>query len=479
MEGKEEGGMHSMDDVDSRCICRAFGGDISALAIVDVGFYQGGCVTSGEACSERNLCVCRPRRDVLLIGMGSILHGFSLFDGKRLFSEVVLPDGVHVHGICPIRKPYYEGDIAGRKEGIDVASNLENQKDTQAMNKVFCPIIAFGGRFVRIMNLTESKLLSDVDGEEVLEMPAWVMAADLVVLDTQRPYQDGKAVLTIALSDNSARIFLVSHLVSIQSRSKLEVVHMYTGVCNDRCLLYSADIFVRITKTTKEDRDEGDIVRNLPQYQVKCFIAGGTILYDVVIWEISLKIDHEALMLHKDEPSRDVFHVPSQEGREINTDPDSHHVSNRFKNLCNYPLLVMQSYGESISKRINEDIPVLLRLGGHEGSIHTVAWSSSGQLLASGSDDRTLRVWNIKRSLQASTLQKLGELAVYNPSELIQEEINIKIKPQCVLYGHLARLWRVRFSPRETIMASASEDGACKLWNVESGQCIRTISKVN
>ena len=39
--------------------------------------------------------------------------------------------------------------------------------------------------------------------------------------------------------------------------------------------------------------------------------------------------------------------------------------------------------------------PPLLRLRGHEGSIHRVAWAPSGDVVASASDDRSLRVWGL------------------------------------------------------------------------------------
>eukprot|EP00884_Botryococcus_braunii_P011598 jgi/Botrbrau1/20439/Bobra.145_2s0004.1 len=39
--------------------------------------------------------------------------------------------------------------------------------------------------------------------------------------------------------------------------------------------------------------------------------------------------------------------------------------------------------------------PPLFRLKGHEGSIHSLRWGAAGALLASGSDDRTVRLWKL------------------------------------------------------------------------------------
>lgn len=125
------------------------------------------------------------------------------------------------------------------------------------------------------------------------------------------------------------------------------------------------------------------------------------------------------------------------------------------------------------------DVPVALRLRGHEGSIHTVSWSSSANMLASGSDDRTLRVWDVRLFLDLRSDESDGSNA--SKQSILERRFSLDnrdIKPRFVLYGHLARLWRVTFAPGEQIIASASEDGTCKLWSMESGVCLRTLNKV-
>ena len=59
-------------------------------------------------------------------------------------------------------------------------------------------------------------------------------------------------------------------------------------------------------------------------------------------------------------------------------------------------------------------------------------FSFEKQLLASVSDDRSIRLWKI-----TSHLEK------YSPSEMILHLDNIEISPDQVLYGHKARVWDV------------------------------------
>eukprot|EP00873_Tetraselmis_striata_P021572 jgi/Tetstr1/441836/TSEL_030052.t1 len=82
-------------------------------------------------------------------------------------------------------------------------------------------------------------------------------------------------------------------------------------------------------------------------------------------------------------------------------------------------------------------------LQGHTKEVRSVAFSPDGTLLASASEDRTVRVWN------ALT----GEEALPQP-----------------LRGHAYRVFSVAFSPDGTRLASASEDGTVRVWNALTGE---------
>lgn len=79
-------------------------------------------------------------------------------------------------------------------------------------------------------------------------------------------------------------------------------------------------------------------------------------------------------------------------------------------------------------------------LAGHSHSVKSVAFSSDGTMLASGSDDQTVKLWNL------SNFQEI-----------------------CTFSGHSHAVKSVAFSPDGNLLASGSWDKTIKLWNVQMG----------
>ncbi|XP_040264605.1 WD repeat-containing protein 6 isoform X1 [Bufo bufo] len=90
------------------------------------------------------------------------------------------------------------------------------------------------------------------------------------------------------------------------------------------------------------------------------------------------------------------------------------------------------------------------RISGHNGVIFSISYELQGGILASASDDRSLRVWNV------------GSLLDRDP----------EVQCLLVLYGHQARVWSVRVFPDNII--SIGEDSACIVWNY-SGDIIHNF----
>ncbi|KAJ2616683.1 WD repeat-containing protein 6 [Coemansia sp. RSA 1365] len=89
----------------------------------------------------------------------------------------------------------------------------------------------------------------------------------------------------------------------------------------------------------------------------------------------------------------------------------------------------------SVRLQDSNDMPVQQRLCGHEGVIFGLSFSKDGQLLASVSDDRSLRIWKLHKQVQ----------------------------PLATVFGHQARIWQSVFL--DQFVVTASEDGTCRVWD--------------
>ncbi|BBD66908.1 protein kinase [Nostoc commune NIES-4072] len=90
---------------------------------------------------------------------------------------------------------------------------------------------------------------------------------------------------------------------------------------------------------------------------------------------------------------------------------------------------------------------VLASLSGHSQAVKSVAFSPDGKILATASDDKTIKLW------QVETLEEI-----------------------CTLLGHAHAVKSVAFSPDGQILASGSWDKTIKLWDVNTGKEICTIA---
>ncbi|KAL5279844.1 TBL1XR1 family protein [Megaselia abdita] len=94
---------------------------------------------------------------------------------------------------------------------------------------------------------------------------------------------------------------------------------------------------------------------------------------------------------------------------------------------------------------------------GHSNEVNAIKWDPQGQLLASCSDDMTLKIWSMKQETCVHDLQ-----------------------------AHNKEIYTIKWSPTgpgtqnpntKLILASASFDSTVRLWDVERGACIHTLTK--
>lgn len=82
----------------------------------------------------------------------------------------------------------------------------------------------------------------------------------------------------------------------------------------------------------------------------------------------------------------------------------------------------------------------------HNKDVNAVAVSPDGSIVATGSQDKSIKLWSSE---------------------------NGKLRVTCS--GHRKGVWSVAFSPVDRVVLSASGDSTVRVWNVQDGSCLRTL----
>jgi serine/threonine protein kinase len=130
----------------------------------------------------------------------------------------------------------------------------------------------------------------------------------------------------------------------------------------------------------------------------------------------------------------------------------------------------------------------ILTLKGHTERIWSVAFSPDGKWLASGSQDRTLKVWDTQTGQEVLTLKgHSGQVysVAFSPDgkRLVSGSGDRKLKVWdaqtgqeiFTLKGHTNVVESVAFSPDGKRIVSGSRDGTLKVWDAQTGQAVLTL----
>src|SRR5690349_2060502 len=92
-------------------------------------------------------------------------------------------------------------------------------------------------------------------------------------------------------------------------------------------------------------------------------------------------------------------------------------------------------------------VKLLRALEGHKDIVNGVAFDPAGKVLASGSNDQTIRLWDITNGQLLRTLE-----------------------------GHEKNVLSVAFDPTGRLLATGSDDQTVKLWDATSGNLLHTFA---
>ncbi|KAJ6262618.1 Beta-TrCP [Drechslerella dactyloides] len=104
----------------------------------------------------------------------------------------------------------------------------------------------------------------------------------------------------------------------------------------------------------------------------------------------------------------------------------------------------------------------------HTAGVSDVAWSPDSKTLATASDDKTIRLWELK------SVGGIHTILDYYPRQLIRIQ-PLQGRMIRILKGHHNYVYCLNFNPQGNMIVSGSYDEAVRIWDIRSGNCQKTL----
>ncbi|MGI8500490.1 MAG: protein kinase domain-containing protein [Hassallia sp.] len=153
------------------------------------------------------------------------------------------------------------------------------------------------------------------------------------------------------------------------------------------------------------------------------------------------------------------------------------------------PVVITKSSPSQPVKTTSENFEQPSTLKGHSSDVNSVSFTPDGQMLVTGSDDRTIKLWNLTTKQEIRTFKGhssyIYAIAISPDGQTIASssvDKTIKLwnlntgKEIRTLIGHSDSVASVAFSPDGKLLASSSLDKTIKLWNLQTNKEIRTFT---
>ena len=124
----------------------------------------------------------------------------------------------------------------------------------------------------------------------------------------------------------------------------------------------------------------------------------------------------------------------------------------------------------------------------HSADVQCVSFNSTGTMIATGSDDKYVKLWDARTGAAIASLSgSVGSIMAVDFSGDGQFVLGASGQNACLLWrikagrlcstltGHLGKVSTARFATDSQRIVSGSQDRTLKVWNVANGTCIKTM----